>query len=183
MTLAYTFWHWPRPGVDAADYEARQRAFHAALGRHPPDGFLRSYSYSLSGAPWAAGGAAYEDWYLVDGFGALGTLNDAAVTASRRAPHDAAAAPAAGGAGGVYRLRFGDPPPDARVACWLSKPEGVSYDALWPLLAPLEESGAAVWMRQMVLGPAPEFCVQAPAEIAIPEPLRALRLPLRRVFP
>lgn len=47
------------------------------------------------------------DWYLVHDFGALGLLNEAAVSTSRAAPHDAAAAVAAGGAGGLYGLRHG----------------------------------------------------------------------------
>jgi hypothetical protein len=38
--LAYVFWHWRRPDVPAASYEALQRRFHAALGAAPPAGFL-----------------------------------------------------------------------------------------------------------------------------------------------
>src|SRR5687767_10982784 len=137
MTLAYLFWYWRRDGVDAADYESRQRAFHAALAEAPPDGFLRSASFALSGAPWAnAGGEAYEDWYLADSFAALDTLNDAAVTASRRLPHDRAAALAADGAGGVHRLKLGEPVAEPRYAYWLGKPAGVGYDELWRLLEP-----------------------------------------------
>ena len=106
--LAYVFWHWRRPQVPAASYETLQRGFHAALAAAPPPGFLRSSTLSIAGAPWAAGGGeAYEDWYLVDGTAALDPLNDAAVTASRRQPHDAAAAAAAGGTAGLYRLRLG----------------------------------------------------------------------------
>lgn len=60
----------------------------------------------------------------VDGWSALGALNDRAVTGPRRAPHDAAA------------------------------------------------PGAAVWQRQMVLGPAPEFAVLAPGEVTLPWPSR-----------
>ena len=36
--LAYVFWHWRRPDVPAASYEALQRRFHAALGAAPPPG-------------------------------------------------------------------------------------------------------------------------------------------------
>ena len=100
--LAYVFWHWKQAEITAKDYENRQRAFHAALGAAPPSGFLGSFSVSLSHAPWAAsGGDTYEDWYLVQDFSALGLLNEAAVTASRAAPHDAAAVVVAGGAGGL----------------------------------------------------------------------------------
>jgi hypothetical protein len=184
MTLAYLFWHWPRPGVPAPDYERRQRPFHAALAEVPPDGFTKSLSFAVSGAPWAAGGGdAYEDWYLVDSFGALGTLNDAAVTASRRLPHDKAAALAADGAGGVYRLRLGSLAAEPRWAYWLAKPEGMGYEELWRLLQPLVAGGAAVWLRQMVLGPGRELCVHSATEISLPTAVEALRIPLRRVWP
>ena len=184
MTLAYLFWHWPRPGVAASEYERGQRAFHAALAEAPPAGFVRSLSFAISEAPWAAAGsAAYEDWYLVDGFGALGTLNDAAVTATRRRSHDIAAALAEGGAGGIYRLRLGEALAEPRWGCWLTRPAGMGYDELWRMLEPAVAADAAVWMRQMVLGPAPEICVQAEREVDLPRELAPLRLPLRRVWP
>ena len=70
--LAYVFWHWKRAEISSNDYANRQRAFHAALAAAPSPGLRGSFSVSLSGAPWAAAGAeAYEDWYLVDAFGAL----------------------------------------------------------------------------------------------------------------
>ena len=113
--LAYVFWHWRRPDVPAASYEALQRRFHAALGAAPPAGFLGSRSLAITGAPWADGGnEAYEDWYLLEGSAALDPLNAAAVSASRQAPHDAAAAVAGGGTAGLYLLRLGsagEPPP------------------------------------------------------------------------
>src|SRR5205823_11608197 len=100
--LAYVFWHWRRPNVSTSDYALRQRTFHAALAAAPSAGFLRSFSRRLSGASWANDGAeAYEDWYLVDDYGALGELNQAAISASRSAPHDAAAALAAAGTAGL----------------------------------------------------------------------------------
>jgi hypothetical protein len=184
MTLAYLFWHWPRPGVAAAEYERSQRGFHAALAGAPPAGFARSLSLAIAETPWTASGSdAYEDWYLVDGFGALGALNDAAVTASRRRSHDAAAALAQGGAGGVYRLRLGEALPDPRWAFWLDKPAGMAYDEFWRLLEPAVAGGAAVWMRQMVLGPAREICLQAEREMEVAAELTPLRLRLRRVWP
>ena len=95
--LAYVFWHWKRAEITATDYEHRQRAFHAALAVAPPPGLLGSFSVSFSHAPWASGdGEAYEDWYLVRDFGALGLLNEAAVSASRAPLHEAAAAVSAG---------------------------------------------------------------------------------------
>ena len=183
--LAYVFWHWKQPQVPAVEYETRQRAFHAALGAAPPEGFARSVSVAVTGAPWANdGGEAYEDWYLVRGSADLDPLNDAAVTASRSAPHDAAAAVVAGGAAGLYRLRMGAALESPSVAHWFAKPAALSYAALWTLLAPLvEQSSAALWMRHMVLGPSPEFCLHARSELTLPPALEGLVLSLRRVCP
>jgi hypothetical protein len=183
--LAYVFWHWKQAEIAANDYEDRQRAFHAALAAAPPSGFLGSFSVSLAHAPWVAGdGSGYEDWYLVEDFAALGRLNEAAVSAGRAAPHDAAAAVAAGGAAGVYDLQRGDvlrPPPCAH---WLRKPEGLSYRAFVAELEPVVDRGqGALWMRQMVLGPAREFCLHAAAPISLPAPCNALVIPLRQVWP
>lgn len=181
--LAYVFWHWMREGVDAADYEARQRAFHVSLLAHPPAGFSRSRSARVSGALWAAGGGeSYEDWYLIEGFAALEALNRDAVTAPRAASHDAAAALAAGGVGGLYSLKLGSPSGSSRHAHWFGKPAGMRYDELLDLVAPSAEGGA-LWMRQMVLGPAGEFCLQTPAPISLPTELAALVVPLETIWP
>ncbi|HEV8357795.1 MAG TPA: hypothetical protein VGQ17_13665 [Gemmatimonadales bacterium] len=182
--LAYVFWHWKQAGVAVADYEAAQRGFHAALAAEPPPGFHRSLSLALSGAPWAgAGGAAYEDWYLVDGMAALEPLNQAAVTASRRQPHDSAAALAAGGRAGLYALRAGTAVEAATHAAWFAKPGHMSYAALDDLLAPIvAAAGAGLWMRQMVLGPTPEFCLWSTRVVALPPGLAALRFGVRVVW-
>ena len=171
--------------MPAGDYESRQRAFHAALAAAPPAGFLHSFSVSLGGAPWAAGGAeSYEDWYLVDTFASLATLNEGAVSGQRSGPHDAAAAAAEGGAGGVYLLRRGQTLSVPRYALWFSKPAGMTYDGLLALVSPLvERAGGALWIRQMTLGPARELCIHAREPLDVPPPLDALRLPLRQVWP
>ena len=142
--LAYVFWHWKQAAITQADYESRQRDFHSALAFAPSEGFVASFSVALSGAPWAArGGDAYEDWYLVRNFRALGALNEAAVTAGRALPHDAAAAAAADGAGGLCGLRLGVPDRAPRCAHWFGKPSGMSYAQVFRLLAPLVERDRA----------------------------------------
>lgn len=183
--LAYVFWHWKRPDVAASEYESRQRVFHTALASAPPAGFHGSFSVGLSGAPWAADGAdAYEDWYLVSDFAALGELNEAAVSASRAAPHDAAAAVVAGGTAGLYGLRLGTALREPRHAWWFGKPEGLSYPDLFGQLAPLvDRARGALWMRQMTLGPAREFCLHAADSVPLPAAFQALSLPLRRLWP
>lgn len=183
--LAYVFWHWRRPDVPAADYERLQRTFHAALAQAPPPGFVASHSAAITGAPWAAaGGAAYEDWYLVNGSADLDPLNDAAVSASRQGPHDAAAAVAAGGAAGLYRLQAGEPAADPGAAAWFGKPAGMSYAALHDALEPLaRNTPATLWRRQMVLGPTPEFCLQSETLIRMPEIFAARTIALAPVWP
>lgn len=183
--IAYVFWHWKQPAVAAPDYERVQRAFHDALAHAPPAGFHWSQSFAISGCAWAGDkGEAYEDRYLVDDLPALEALEQAAVTASRQAPHDAAAALAAGGAAGVYALKLGTPMHVPRHATWFSKPEGVSYAALWARIDPVITRGeASVWMRKMVLGPTPEFCVYSADPLELPAPIAAQGVPLRPVWP
>ena len=163
MSLAYVFWHWPEPGAPAAEYEEQLLAFQRVLGRPG------TQSYRLERAPWpgAPAGPAYEDWYPVADWADLGVLNEAAVTGARRGPHDVVAARAADGAGGVYaRLQEGAAP--ATTAAWLVKPQGMAYDAFIGELLEAAGAAAAVWQRQMVLGPAPEFVVLAPEPVRLP---------------
>ena len=47
MTVAYVFWHRPRPDVDPAAYADALGAFHAALGAEPPRGLLASWALRL----------------------------------------------------------------------------------------------------------------------------------------
>ena len=185
LLLAYVFWHWKQAEITTKDYAHRQRAFHAALAAAPSSGFLGSFSVRLSHAPWAAGGVdAYEDWYLVQDFGALGLLNEAAVSASRVAPHDAAAAVAASGAAGLYCLRLGAALQKPQVDHWFGKPDGMPYSELFSQLGPLvDRVDGALWMRQMVLGPAREFCLHATAPVSLPAAFSVLVIPLRQVWP
>jgi hypothetical protein len=181
--LAYVFWHWKQAAVERADYEAVLGRFHAALRDTPPPGFRRSWVWRVDGAPWLPGGAGYEDWYVLDGSAALDTLNDAAVTASRREAHDHAARLVAGGTAGLYRLRAGEPLPDAARGIWFAKPEGLSYPALWAACGEMMEGRRfALWGRQMVLGTAPELCLHAPEPIALPGYATTV-VPLTRVWP
>jgi hypothetical protein len=161
--LAYVFWHRPGRTADVAAYEARLTGFHAALAAHPPAGFKGSSALRVQQAPWLPGdGPVYEDWYGVEDWTALGGLNAAA---ARAEPHDAVAARAAAGAGAVYGLVDGPPVLDAARASWLAKPAGHDRDAFH---ATLTGPGRAVWMRQMVLGPAPEYVVRSGAPVALP---------------
>jgi hypothetical protein len=166
--LAYVFWHRPAPQADPAAYETALAAFHAALAEHPPPGFQGSAAFRLDRAPWLPGdGAAYEDWYAVEGWEALGRLNEGAVSGPRAAPHDDVAGEAAAGAGAVYRRVAGPDGLAAGYAAWLPKPPGADREDFHEQLA---AGGATVWMRQMVLGPAPEYAVRAAEPVELPRP-------------
>ena len=182
--VAYAFWHWKRPDVAAETYEVRQRAFQAALAADPPEGFLWGTTVRLSGAPWAAaGGTAYEDWYLVRDMAALERLNAAAVSAGRAAPHDAVALLAEDGTAGLYGLRSGAPLLQPAYSAWFAKPAGMGYAALDAALAPFLADGAgALWSRRMVLGPTPEFCLQSLTPVALPGGFKAQRFALTPVW-
>jgi hypothetical protein len=178
--LAYVFWHWPTAEADRGEYEKALREFHRALAAAKPQGFRRSAAFRLRGAPWLPADEAYEDWYLLEGSAALDVINDAAVTAARKEPHDRAARHAAGGAAGLYRLRAGsDNVEGARHAYWLAKPAGVSYDDFYSQLRPFtDQPGVGLWGRQMVLGPTPEFCLRTPKPVELPANLAVQRIEL-----
>jgi hypothetical protein len=150
--LAYVFWHRPKSGVDTAAYEEAQREFHTSLE-------VPSASFRLVTLPFT-GGSGYEDWYLVEHWAAVGVLNDAAVDATRRNHHDRAASLAADGWGGIYSLERGAGTIPDGVE-WLDKPRGEPSEEF---IASLPQE--AVWRRQLVLGPAPEFCVAVPGSTA-----------------
>lgn len=147
--FAYVFWHRPKADVDRDAYEVAQRAFHERID--VPSGCFR-----LSRLPFAQDGG-YEDWYLVDGWSELGALNDAAIDARRRGDHDRAADMAATGWGSVYGLVRGSAAIPTGVE-WRDKERGQPTDDFLDSV-----DAPAIWRRQLVLGPAPEFCLSAPS--------------------
>jgi hypothetical protein len=166
--LDYVLWHQPAAGVDAQRYEAALAAFHDALRRSPPRGFVRSRSYRVDNATWLPGETGYEDWYDVVDFASLGLLNEAAVAARLRPAHDDAASLTGYGSAGLYELvHSATPELPARTAClWLSKPARQSYEAFRGEVQ--TQFGAIIefHQRQMTLGPAPEFCVAGSRSLA-----------------
>ena len=178
--LAYVFWHWPQPGVDTGTYVEHLIAFHQTLAANKPDGFQGSRVFRIRGASWLdTKGDAFEDWYLLDDSAALDVINHAAVSGPCEGPHNLVAREAAGGTAGLYRLRAGTID-DARYAVWLSKPDGISYTDFYSMLEPVVTvNGAALWGRQMTLGPTTEFVIHSMNPIQLPEtfaPTQALTL-------
>ena len=187
--LAYLFWHRPLESSDAAAYEQAQVAFHRSLHRAPPVGLCGSSTFRVAGPPWLdAGGEderGYEDWYLVEDYAALGVLNGAAVGRGHRTVHDAAARLLGAGAGGLYALVEGDRPEPGRPGCesigeathavWVARPPGSKSRLLGELLGDgMDRQHASLWRRQLVLGPAPEYCLLASE---IPAGVAPTRLP------
>jgi hypothetical protein len=163
--LAYVFFHRAGSGVDAAPYEAALRRFHAALGAEPPPGFIGSTTYRI--------GTGYADWYLVDNSAVLDRLNEAAVKGARSAPHDAVAHMASDGAGKLLMLRSGSARTEPGYEIRFSKPAGMGYSDLYERLKPwTDRAEVTLWRRMMVLGPAPEFCLVAPAAHDLPAEMR-----------
>lgn len=167
--LAYVFWHWPRPEVAVADYEAHMRAFLDALSEQGPSVLRAARAWRIAGASWLPSGSGYADWYLVDDSAALDALNAGAVSGPLAAPHNTVAALAAGGAAGLYGTVPGSSDPsdpsdpadpatllDGATVHWFAKPAGMPYPDLYARLAAVQ---TRLWRRRMVLGPTPEFCL------------------------
>jgi hypothetical protein len=190
--LAYVFWHRPRGGTEMDAYEEASVAFHRSLAHRKPVGMVGSSTLRLAELPWlpasagaggadAAGGAVgYEDWYLIDDFTALGVLNEAAVGRGHRTSHDRVARRSGVGAGGVYTLVEGEavvapPAGESSQATWVALPPGSAPREVFELLGDgIDPASASLWRRQLVLGPAPEFCLLAPE---VPAGVAPTRLP------
>jgi len=182
--LAYFFTHWPLASISPGHYEDALQSLQRSLAKHAPQGFHQSWVLAVQGLPWANHGqAAYEDWYLVDDFTALGVLNEAAVNPPHQDTHVVVARMANGGKGGVYALKQGTyEPAQIRYAAWFSKPAGIAYAACFQQLAALtNHPGAALWQRQMVLGPGLEFCLHTIQPVTLPEAFQALQIEVRPI--
>jgi len=161
--LAYVFVHDANEDADRRQYRVCLGAFHDALAFSPPDGFVRSWAWQVEAGPL---GHAFEDWYLVEDWAALGSLNEAAVTGSRKAPHDEIASLAGEGVGAIYGLARGEPSTSASHRLRVGKPLDVPYPEFEAALYEAVGSAATVWKRQMVLGSDLEFLVDCAARPA-----------------
>jgi hypothetical protein len=178
--LAYVFWHERRADADDAAYRADAAEFHRRLTATALPGFLGSRTFAIETLPWRddTGVARFEDWYVLSGSAELDRLDEIAVSGDRSAPHDRLASAVAWGTAGLYRLRGGPAHGDQTAAQWFAKPAGMRYAELDAILSTAVSPEHAVWQRQMVLGPAPEYCVAGPETVALPAEL-AVR-PVRR---
>jgi hypothetical protein len=183
--LAYIAWHLPAPAVQAAAFEQALERFHRSLAHRPPSGFRGSAAFRARGLPWLAhdagagpgpvsGGpgadsgdagplSGYEDWYLVDGWSAVGVLEEAAVARGHQSSHAAVAAMTGVTTGAIYRLIEGLPRLEcAPLAVWVKRSPGHAPVTIEDLLADgMEGDAAGLWRRCLGLGPAPEYCLLA----------------------
>ena len=164
--LAYLLWHRPAEGIEREAYERACERFHRSLHHSPPVGFRGSAAFALAECPWLspAHEHAYEDWYLLDDFAALGVLNEAAVAHGHRSAHDEVARRFGAGAGGLYGLLEGHADLDgAPLAVWVTRPPGAARRPLGELLGDgMNPEHASLWRRALVFGPAPEYCLLTP---------------------
>jgi hypothetical protein len=154
--IVYVFWHWPErhQSRETSGYEEGLVEFHRRLAGVPASGLVASAAYRVEGLPWLGAPSGYEDWYLVGGFGDLEALNREAVSPTLAPYHDRPAQAAAAGLGGLYATHSGAVDLDAEAVTWLAKPKGTPYADFYASLPPT----GFLLRRQMVLGPAPEFC-------------------------
>jgi hypothetical protein len=182
--LAYVFWHWPRPGIASDEYEERQRVFHAALAARGPSSLLRSHVWRVTGPSWTPGAVAWEDWYLLADSAGLDALNSAAISDPIREEHDAMASLASGGAAALYTPagpRAGKPLSlEGRYALWFRKPEEIRYSQLYQRMG---DDLPRLWIRMMVLGPAPELCLMTDDTHALDSSWEAQLTRRERVWP
>jgi len=73
------------------------------------------------------------------------------------------------GHGGLYRHVHGEEQPrsGARVL-WLTRPRGIEYEPVVRRMLDGATGFLSCWRRQMVLGPATEFCVIGDDSLALP---------------
>ena len=181
--LAYISWHLPAATVEAAAFEQALERFHRSLAHRPPSGFRGSAAFRARGLPWlghdvgagsaseGAGSASgdagsvstYEDWYLVDGWSAVGVLEEAAVARGHQSSHEAVAAITGATKGAIYRLIEGLPRVEqAPLAVWVKRAPGHAPVTVEDLLADgVDRDAVGLWRRCLGLGPAPEYCLLA----------------------
>ena len=182
--LAYVFWHARPENITAARYEQALLDFAQGLAAADCPGLLANASYAIGETPWLRE-PGYEDWALLADSAALDRLNEIAVSGALEKPHNTIAQLTKhGGFGGLYRHAAGsDALFDDSRTFWLSRPRGVHWQDAIPGIVASAHSNVAVWRRQMVLGPAPEFAVigQPGLTLAMPAGWQALEVERRRI--
>jgi hypothetical protein len=177
--LAYVYWHRPRACVGRdSSYERALERFHRSFAHVRPSGFHRSTVSWLPHLPWEepdADAGAYEDWHLVDGWSAIGVIEEAAVSRGHLGAHETIADLAGWLTASVYRLIEGQAQLGGGEGIWVGpaddepapkgSPSRGHAKRASPTIASLlgdgmEPSSDGLWRRCLGLGPAPEYCLQ-----------------------
>ena len=134
----------------------------------------RAHAGSTPADPAEGGSAAdtggdYEDWYLLDGWNAVGVIEEAAVAQGHTTAHDAIAQLAGPATSSVYRLGEGHARlADTRLSVWVSRARGHASPTIADLLGDgMDRRTSGLWRRCLGLGPAPEYCVLACEESSL----------------
>lgn len=180
-SLLYIFWSWPRQGVDLAVYGGRLSTFREELEDYMGGQLTaETASFSSPAPPWLPKDVpAFSDWWPMQNASVLDNLNEGALTSNVKPAHDAIAELYGGGAGSLYDWKKGVSydPSWVNFTHWFAKPAGMSYAALYELLAPvLEQDKVLLLRRRMVLGPSPEFCIASEALFELAKPIEAFTL-------
>jgi hypothetical protein len=187
--LAYLSWHRPAPDVEKEAYEQALERFHRSLAHRPPSGFRGSASFRAPTLPWLKTTGpgvcedsprehpeGYEDWYLLDGWSAVGVLEEAVISRGHITAHDSIAKLTGPATSAVYRLGEGHASlTDTRVAVWVARDRGYKSPTIADLLGDgMDRASGGLWRRCVGLGPAPEYCLLAGA---VPAGVAPSRLP------
>jgi len=88
-----------------------------------------------------------------------------------------------GGIGEVYKLYGYEPSlDDASWAAWFRKPDGTKYTNFFHELSrTTSDSMSGLFQRQLVLGPAPEFCILGAIPVKLKGLARPVTLPMRNL--
>jgi hypothetical protein len=71
----------------------------------------------------------------------------------------------------------------ARHALWFSKP-AMTYDAFFQQLRHVTDAPQTnLWVRQMVLSAAPEFCLRSAAKPVLPSEIAVTHCPIQAIHP
>jgi hypothetical protein len=77
--LAYVFWHWRQPSVDASIYETDLINFTRLCSQTDQQGLSLSRVLDRKRSVAGIDSAAYEEWYLLEDSAAMDRINHAAV--------------------------------------------------------------------------------------------------------
>jgi hypothetical protein len=169
--LAYLFWHAAQNASATDEYEKKILRFGEALAKAKVPGVLGCASYAIGRTSWL-GEPGYEDWAWLEGSWALEGLNERAVSGAMEQPHHAVSQITKhGGFGALYYLVDGKHAiPGHSKILWLSRPRGIVWRDVMPGIVKSASAEVTVWRRLMVLGPATEFAVIGPADLALAVP-------------